>query len=84
MPKVIVYVVYVITMCIWYLGVWVGLTLWTIRIKKKPGESGRTYEMGQLMVILMLFLWPITAIPWFLWRLVKWASNKMEEVTPDA
>lgn len=77
MPKVIVYVI----MCIWYLGVWVGLTLWMIRIKQKAGEFGRAYEMDQLTVFLILFLWPITAIPWFLWRLVKWASNKMEEVT---
>ena len=67
MPNVIVCVI----MCIWYLGVWVGLTL------------GRAYEMDQLTVFLILFLWPITAIPWFLWRLVKWASNKMEEVTQD-
>ena len=80
MPKVIVYVI----MCIWYLGVWVGLTLWMIRIKLKASEFGRAYEMDQLTVFLILFLWPITAIPWFLWRLVKWASNKMEEVTPDA
>ena len=74
MPKVIVYV---ITMCIWYLGVWVGLTLWTTRIKKKTSESGRTYDIDQFWVILMLFIWwPITAIPWLLWRLVKWASKK--------
>lgn len=77
MPKVIVYVVYVIIMCIWYLGVWVGLTLWTTRIKKKTSESGRTYDIDQFWVILMLFIWwPITAIPWLLWRLFKWASKK--------
>lgn len=79
MPKVIVYVV----MCILYLGVWVWLTLWMIHIKQKSGEFGRAYEMDQLTVFWLLFLWPITAIPWFLWRLVKWASNKMEEVTQD-
>ena len=79
MPKVIVYVI----MCIWYLGVWVGLTLWMIHIKQKANEFGRAYEMDQLTVFLLLFLWPITAIPWFLWRLVKWASSRMEEMTQD-
>lgn len=79
MPNVIVCVI----MCILYLGVWVGLTLLMIYIKLKASEFGRAYEMDQLTVFLILFLWPITAIPWFLWRLVKWASNKMEEVTQD-
>lgn len=79
MPNVIVCVI----MCILYLGVWVWLTLWMIRIKLKASEFGRAYEMDQLTVFLILFIWPITAIPWFLWRLVKWASNKMEEVTQD-
>lgn len=79
MPKVIVYVI----MCILYLGVWVWLTLWMIHIKLKASEFGRMYDIDQLMVFLILFIWPITAIPWFLWRLVKWASNKMKEATQD-